>query len=186
MKIWFKWKSCNFLSEPINNQAMLKFIEVSISYIACLFLFLELIDQITCFSSSYLLDWRSFWNLSGWLKALWNQRVEEMETKESNPWEWREDWKPSWWEPPLQGLTARTSLPTCVCSDSPTEWLSTLQLCRFPSLIKLCLRGIRWWLSTIRWIIDDVGKQNAALMNEFGSTLTWLLSHSKHWLNPLL
>lgn len=34
------------------------------------------------------------------------------------------------------------------------------KLCRFS-----VLRGVWWWLSTIKWIIDDVGKQNAALMN---------------------
>lgn len=92
--------------------------------------------------------------------------LERCKLKKSNPWECQKDYKPSWWKPPFWGLMTRASLPTCVCLGSPMGWFSMLQLCRFPSLIKLCLRAICWWLSTIKWIIDDVGKQNAALMND--------------------
>ena len=38
-----------------------------------------------------------------------------MEIKESNPWGWREDCKPRWWEPTFWGFTGWASFPSHLC-----------------------------------------------------------------------
>lgn len=83
--------------------------------------------------------------------------------------------KGKWWSACDAKKTGRPVVGSCpswnlgqdLCLPrSPMGKRGEQELCRLPNLIKLRLRGVCWWLSTIRWIIDDVGKQNAALMND--------------------